>query len=253
MCSNYYPHYILIPGSLIEGVATGLMWTAHGTSLTNAAARYSALTGEDGEIVLSRFFGIFCTAFQSTQIWGNLVSSLVLQNGNGTHRSHGNGTIKEQCGAENCPTVFESNTYANYTTIGRLGPDKTRLDILVSIYLVCALTGLFITIMCLRPDELYETGSDKLIVAPGSAEYSASAEISHNLRSDTLERKEKGGSRKCMSCVETTKRKLHKTVTDTSKWGLMTSTLCMLFTDLNIVLLIPLCVYTGPQVLVTIY
>nr|KAG5700362.1 hypothetical protein BaRGS_029614 [Batillaria attramentaria] len=77
--ANYYPRaYVLIPGAVVEGLATGRMWTAQGVYVTTCAFEYSQLTGEALDEVLSRMFGVFCMAFQSTQVWGNLISSVVL-------------------------------------------------------------------------------------------------------------------------------------------------------------------------------
>ncbi|XP_068225774.1 UNC93-like protein [Palaemon carinicauda] len=40
--------------------------------------RYAEITGEDASVVITRFFSIFYMFYQSTQVWGNLLSSAVL-------------------------------------------------------------------------------------------------------------------------------------------------------------------------------
>ena len=48
--ANYYPRsFVLIPGAAIEGLATGLMWTAQGTIVTSIAVEYSKITGDNFE------------------------------------------------------------------------------------------------------------------------------------------------------------------------------------------------------------
>ena len=37
--------------------------------------KYAELTGQDKDVVITRYFGIFFLFFQSTQVWGNLISS----------------------------------------------------------------------------------------------------------------------------------------------------------------------------------
>ncbi|XP_033748453.1 protein unc-93 homolog A-like [Pecten maximus] len=136
---NYYPkNYILIPAAAIEGLSTGIMWTAQGIYVANAAMQFSEITGESFDSVLSRFFGIFCMAFQSTQIWGNLISSAVLQYG---HKQPPLPNITLVCGAEECPTNM---------SIPAL-PETTIIYILISIYMGLTIIGLFITLFFLRP------------------------------------------------------------------------------------------------------
>ena len=59
----------------------------------------SSLTGETVPAIVSRFWGIFFFFFQSSQILGNLISSLVLR-----QDTSYNGTEGYQCGAQDCYT-----------------------------------------------------------------------------------------------------------------------------------------------------
>ncbi|ELU11414.1 hypothetical protein CAPTEDRAFT_171476 [Capitella teleta] len=79
--SNLYPHFfVLIPASCIAGFSLANMWTAHATYLTNIAARYSELRGQILLHTLSKFNGIFYMFFQTSQIWGGIIASNVLDN-----------------------------------------------------------------------------------------------------------------------------------------------------------------------------
>ncbi|XP_060062872.1 protein unc-93 homolog A-like [Ylistrum balloti] len=136
---NYYPkNYILIPAAAIEGLSTGIMWTAQGIYVAHAAMQFSSISGESFDSVLSRFFGIFCMAFQSTQIWGNLISSAVLQHG---HKPPPMPNTTLVCGADECPTSM---------SIPAL-PETTIIYILISIYMGLTVIGLFITLFLLKP------------------------------------------------------------------------------------------------------
>ncbi|XP_046333735.2 protein unc-93 homolog A-like [Haliotis rufescens] len=186
--SNYYPKtYSLIPGSIIIGLGTGLLWTAQGVYVTTSALDYSDVTGEKMDSVVSRFFGIFCIGFQSTQIWGNLISSLVFRDVNN------NITIDDvtHCGADDCPVNLPP--FSNQTSPVSNKPDDTTVYVLLTIYLGCVVAGLVITVLFLKP--IKSRGSER----------------------------------------------------DTGAMTLLTSTLRLLVTDLNMVLLVPFCLYTGME------
>lgn len=78
--ANFYPlFYTLIPAAGCAGFCQGVIWTAHATYIANIAASYTVLTNEKIQDVLSRFNGIFFVFYQSCQIVGGLVSSIILK------------------------------------------------------------------------------------------------------------------------------------------------------------------------------
>ncbi|KAK3862483.1 hypothetical protein Pcinc_031668 [Petrolisthes cinctipes] len=84
VAAQLYPRvYTLVPTSLVLGAAAAPLWAAKCTYLTKIAIRYAEVTGQNSELVITRFFGIFFLFFQSTNIWGNLISSSVLSIGVG--------------------------------------------------------------------------------------------------------------------------------------------------------------------------
>ncbi|KAL3858080.1 hypothetical protein ACJMK2_012694 [Sinanodonta woodiana] len=139
VAANYYPKvYVLIPGAAILGLSTGLMWTAQGTFIATISMEYSQIIEDSMDNVISKFFGIFCMAFQSTQIWGNVISSGVLHEG-GSNAGHSN----DSCGAN-----------YSHTTVALQGPHtlaQWRQDLLISIYLGFTIIGLVLTIVFLKP------------------------------------------------------------------------------------------------------
>ncbi len=97
--AQFYPTFgTLIPGAIILGLGAAPMWSAKCTYLTQVTLffldstlgvcglslcvaqvgnRYSQLSGEKTpEPCVSRFFGVFFMIFQTSSIWGNLISSL---------------------------------------------------------------------------------------------------------------------------------------------------------------------------------
>ncbi|KAK4301164.1 hypothetical protein Pmani_026680 [Petrolisthes manimaculis] len=76
VAAQLYPRvYTLVPTCLVLGVAAAPLWAAKCTYLTKIAIRYAEVTGQNSELVITRFFGIFFLFYQSTNIWGNLISS----------------------------------------------------------------------------------------------------------------------------------------------------------------------------------
>ena len=156
IAANFYPKtYFLLPAAILYGLSSGCMLTAQGTYVTTIAIEYAGLINERAESVISRFFGIFCMAFQSTQIWGNLLSYTILQAGGSSDNSTApsNSSTKMLCGAEFCPSELAG---MNATAAG--GPDKHLLNILLGVYLGLAGCGLIISLFFLKP---ISSGTDR--------------------------------------------------------------------------------------------
>ncbi|CAH1778622.1 unnamed protein product [Owenia fusiformis] len=91
----------IVPGAIILGFGAAPLWSAKCTYVTEVGKKYALLSGESKDAVINRFFGIFFLIFQTSQIWGNLISSFVLNRrvDNSTRPSE---EILAQCGANYC-------------------------------------------------------------------------------------------------------------------------------------------------------
>lgn len=77
IASQLYPRfYTLIPAGILVGLGAAPMWAAQATYLTQAAAVYAKLTDQPVDGIVVRFFGFFFLAWQTAELWGNLISSL---------------------------------------------------------------------------------------------------------------------------------------------------------------------------------
>ncbi|KAL4219873.1 hypothetical protein ACF0H5_020284 [Mactra antiquata] len=109
---NFYPRfYTLIPFGILAGVGKGILWTAESSYILKLSFDYSRVTNEGLEKEMFRFHGIFLACFQTTHIWGNLMSSLVLhsaKSGRETHHLPMNMTIigGELIADEHCGVLF---------------------------------------------------------------------------------------------------------------------------------------------------
>ncbi|CAC5359335.1 unnamed protein product [Mytilus coruscus] len=175
--ANYYPKsYILISGGAISGIASGLMWTVQGCYITSISVDYLRydLSHTSLGSVLSTLSGIFYMAFQSTQILGNLVSSLVFQFDDATLKF----TNNSFCGANFCPSDMDFDVPMNYNKNGNIvhthvdSSNHIDVNILISIYLGCTIISLLICIFGLNPiessiSEKYDTFKDRFVSSWG--------------------------------------------------------------------------------------
>ncbi|XP_005112147.2 uncharacterized protein LOC101853209 [Aplysia californica] len=77
--ANFHPtFYTLIPTSMFVGLGKGILWSAENAYVLRLACESSRVKRTTLESEMFRFHGIFLACFQTTHIWGNLISSLVL-------------------------------------------------------------------------------------------------------------------------------------------------------------------------------
>ncbi|XP_071482234.1 protein unc-93 homolog A-like [Diadema antillarum] len=95
--ANFYPVvYTLIPAAVLLGIAASPFWAAASTYMTTSAIQQAHVTGDVPETIINRFNGIFFCFFQSAQVWGNLISSLVL------HDTSSTAVTMYHCGRDSC-------------------------------------------------------------------------------------------------------------------------------------------------------
>ncbi|XP_071854941.1 protein unc-93 homolog A-like [Apostichopus japonicus] len=134
--ANYFPSWgTLIPASALVGFAAAPLWTAKATYLTTLGRRYAQIGKSAPEAIINRYFGIFFLFFQSSQIIGNLVSSLVLKSDDST--DEGNNQTEFTCGAQDCYTETGDENATTYCD----PPDKNLTNILLSVYLACGIAA----------------------------------------------------------------------------------------------------------------
>ncbi|XP_035279237.1 protein unc-93 homolog A [Anguilla rostrata] len=75
---NLYPGWgTLIPTSIILGLGGSPLWSAKCAYLTISGNRQAGKDNKRGQDVINLYFGIFFLIFQSSAVWGNLMSSLI--------------------------------------------------------------------------------------------------------------------------------------------------------------------------------
>ncbi|XP_076111925.1 protein unc-93 homolog A-like [Mytilus galloprovincialis] len=146
----------IIPASIIVGLGGGTLWAAKCAYLTQIAVWYAKLTGAKKDDVMNKFFGFFFMTCQTSDIWGNIISSTVfaVTPGNTTNDI-------DSCGANFDPTAPTGNN----SNLDR--PDDTKVYTLCGIFVGCAVVAFIITAIFLDNITLDKTpqGGDSKISA----------------------------------------------------------------------------------------
>ncbi|XP_053565143.1 protein unc-93 homolog A-like isoform X1 [Bombina bombina] len=128
---NFYPSwYTLIPTSLILGFGGAPLWAAKCTYVTESGNRYAEKAGKVAKDIVNQYFGLFFLLFQSSGVWGNLISSLIFD-------QTPDADILPQkflssCGANDCPA--ESISSGNDTSTSSNQPADSLRYTLLGIY-----------------------------------------------------------------------------------------------------------------------
>ncbi|XP_075978023.1 UNC93-like protein [Anticarsia gemmatalis] len=132
IASQFYPtFYTMIPAALVQGFGSGPLWCAKCTYLAVAAEAHSTLSNIPAGTLLVRFLGFFFMIYQTNQVWGNLISSLVLSSGNNTAALT---SVNETM----IPIVCGANFLANADEQTVLTPQPPeKIQMITGIYLAC--------------------------------------------------------------------------------------------------------------------
>nr|CAD7601872.1 unnamed protein product [Timema genevievae] len=133
IAAQFYPRfYTLIPAGIVLGLCSAPMWISQATYVTHLAYVYSVVTKEKADMVIMRFYGIFFLFFETSQIWGNLVSSIVLSYSKYKPLPPDSEYLK-RCGAEFCPQDKDKQ-HAHFLA-NHLKPAPEDLYTLATIYI----------------------------------------------------------------------------------------------------------------------
>ncbi|KAJ3635471.1 hypothetical protein MTP99_008377 [Tenebrio molitor] len=144
----YPKFYTLVPAGVLLGIGAAPMWASKATYLTQVAGVYAKLTDQAVDGIIVRFFGFFFLAWQTSELWGNLVSSLVLSNPHGTESNETGPVTYEGCGANFCTTMSSSND-----NLAR--PDDKEIYEIAAIYLACIFAAVFLIAVSVDPLSRY--------------------------------------------------------------------------------------------------
>uniref|UniRef100_A0A1B0CPZ7 Putative conserved plasma membrane protein n=1 Tax=Lutzomyia longipalpis TaxID=7200 RepID=A0A1B0CPZ7_LUTLO len=155
--SQFYPQfYTLIPAGCLAGLGAAPMWAAQSTYLTQVAYIYARVTQQPPEAAIVRFFGIFYLCWQSAELWGNLISGLVLS---APHTNETDASDYTLCGANFCASKLK-----DIANLHR--PPDREIFTIMGIYLACICLAVILLIFLLDPLTMYgeQRGGGKVSV-----------------------------------------------------------------------------------------
>ncbi|KAM5126406.1 protein unc-93 homolog A-like [Callospermophilus lateralis] len=149
---NFYASWFtLIPTSILLGLGAAPLWSAQCTYLTVLGNTHAQEVGELGEDVVNQYFGIFFLIFQSSGVWGNLISSLVFgqtPTQEATPEEH-----PESCGANDC-------LMATAPTNSTHRPSQELIYTLLGIYIAIGVLAILLTAVFLEATEDSESQNE---------------------------------------------------------------------------------------------
>nr|XP_053642939.1 LOW QUALITY PROTEIN: protein unc-93 homolog A-like [Cherax quadricarinatus] len=149
IAAQFYPQiYTLVPTAFILGLGAAPLWASKCIYLTKVALRYASIVGENSDVIITKFFGIFFMFFQFAGVFGSLIVSSVLSVG----VDEVNRTEAEllSCGYNFCiskPTRELKDTDFSE----REGPPLWQIYTLASTFLLCSLLSSLVVIIFVDP------------------------------------------------------------------------------------------------------
>ncbi|GAB0096832.1 UNC93-like protein [Sergentomyia squamirostris] len=146
---QFYPRfYTLIPAGILLGFGAAPMWAAKATYLTQVGQVYAKISHQAVEAIIVRFFGFFFFAWQTAELWGNLISSLVLSSSLHGGGGKENVTIDlDICGANFCTATHVNENLER--------PPNADIYKITAIYLACIIIAVLIIAIFLDPLSRY--------------------------------------------------------------------------------------------------
>ncbi|XP_047502686.1 LOW QUALITY PROTEIN: UNC93-like protein [Penaeus chinensis] len=157
MAVQMYPNvFLLVPAGFLLGLAAGPLWSAKCTYLTKGGTKYADMQNKERKLTINRFFGIFFLFFQSTQVWGNVISSTVLSVGiEEEHKTEDNLMV---CGYHFCPWDEHAHTtITNNSDTKEVIPQWQRYT-MSGIYLGFVVLSALIVLIFVDPLESFDKG-----------------------------------------------------------------------------------------------
>ncbi|CAL1547909.1 unnamed protein product, partial [Lymnaea stagnalis] len=157
--ANFYPrHFIIIPLSVILGGLAGPMWSAQATYVTTLALTYAQHRRIifESDDVINQFMGVFFGFYRCSQIWGNIISTLILTR-NETDSSS-NATFDLSMDWEGSPPC-NSTSPGGFLAYAAMNDRSTRYMLLTT-YLACGVMAAVVVMSLLDQIHVGKTEAD---------------------------------------------------------------------------------------------
>ncbi|XP_064468881.1 protein unc-93 homolog A-like [Ornithodoros turicata] len=144
--ANMKPMWItLLPASFILGMGGAPLWTAKCSYVSFMAQKYADLEDlKDATPIVTGFFGLFFMVFQTSQVWGNLISYMILRPSNNSATV--SPSFTEFCGASFHPT---RDLFFEQTLLSHAAEDKRFM--LAALYSCIVVFAIALLLLFLDP------------------------------------------------------------------------------------------------------
>ncbi|XP_073502440.1 protein unc-93 homolog A-like isoform X2 [Phyllobates terribilis] len=148
-----------MPASVMLGLGASPFWTAKCTYLTVSARQHAQKFDKKDMHVINQYFGIFFFVFQSSRIWGNVISSLVLNLAQPKEETIWNNT---NCGSSEALLLTGNWSHITGNVNEQIGnwsqistspsqPSKDLVNIILGVYVACGLLAMLLITVFLDP------------------------------------------------------------------------------------------------------
>ncbi|KAL7672282.1 hypothetical protein ACOME3_007172 [Neoechinorhynchus agilis] len=146
---------LMYPAAILLGLGAAPLWTSQSTYLTQIGNIYAQHTNNLPDVMVTRFFGLFFMCFQTSQIWGNLISYFVLNSGISFNASE---VVYDNCGGDYSPATVN-------LTGGQNAVDSKTRNILIGVYVALIAVSMLLIIFLLdqRKKPTNETMKETLL------------------------------------------------------------------------------------------
>ncbi|KAJ2949243.1 hypothetical protein O0L34_g6193 [Tuta absoluta] len=152
IASQLHPtFYTLIPAAILAGMGAAPLWCAMCTYLAIVSEAHSKISKTSMEVYIARYLGQFFMVFHINQVWGNIISSVVLLSGNNKAAvtSMNASLIPDLCGANFLPSADAGKAL--------LPQPPEKIQMLVGIYLACMAVAMMIIAFGVDSPKRYKT------------------------------------------------------------------------------------------------
>ena len=150
-------HSSLVSSSLLLGLLTGPMWSAQAVHLSRLAIEHADAARLDPDATLARFNGVFGGFVALSQVWGHVLSAVVLAERGARLPYVNESNIHSVCGAADCSRLDGETTDRAPNTAHHLMPVPMSTRHLF----LCAHVGCIVVALALTATLLDSTGHSR--------------------------------------------------------------------------------------------
>ncbi|KAJ9588086.1 hypothetical protein L9F63_018537, partial [Diploptera punctata] len=130
--------YLLVPASLVAGLSAGPISIAINTYITMSAESHAHVRELSTDILLPKLYGILLLMKQTSEVWGNLITSTVLSVDREDVNIRQNNSL---CGPSHCPSNIDTGQHTSHRP-----PDEVMFRFVTVLCSICILSMFLVVV-----------------------------------------------------------------------------------------------------------